>query len=162
MQVRHPGVPPTHAEAARFAPPALTRREDEVLRLIALGNCNKEIAATVGISPRTVKFHITNLLLKFGVSSRLEANDPPFINTTPDWTDELGYHDCNGLCHPPVMNWTTSPQCNVGSMEIDFADQEIRFGAPSGSPGSGERVMHDAHTRWQNCGDHVDPLSPVD
>ena len=72
MQVRYPGVPPTRAEAACSAPPALTRREDEVLRLIARGSCNKAIAATVGISPRTVKFHMTNLLLKFGVASRLE------------------------------------------------------------------------------------------
>jgi DNA-binding NarL/FixJ family response regulator len=50
----------------------LTPREEEVLRLLTLGQCNKEIAAAMRITLRTVKYHMTNLLLKFGVTSRLE------------------------------------------------------------------------------------------
>jgi LuxR family transcriptional regulator, maltose regulon positive regulatory protein len=50
----------------------LTQREEEVLSLITLGKCNKEIAAAMGISPRTVAFHLANVFVKFGATSRLE------------------------------------------------------------------------------------------
>jgi len=52
-------------------PPAgLTRRELEVLRLIALGETNKAIAASLVISEHTVARHVQNMLLKLGFSSR--------------------------------------------------------------------------------------------
>jgi DNA-binding NarL/FixJ family response regulator len=49
----------------------LTSREREVLRL--LGTTNKEIAATLGISERTVKFHVTSIFNKLGAESRAQA-----------------------------------------------------------------------------------------
>jgi len=49
----------------------LTDREREVLRL--LGQSNKEIAATLGISERTVKFHVTSIFNKLGAESRAQA-----------------------------------------------------------------------------------------
>jgi DNA-binding NarL/FixJ family response regulator len=49
----------------------LSQREREVLRL--LGNSNKEIAATLGISERTVKFHVTSIFNKLGADSRAQA-----------------------------------------------------------------------------------------
>jgi two-component system, NarL family, response regulator YdfI len=52
---------------------ALTGRETEVLRMIADGLANKEIAWRLGISEHTVKFHVTALLGKLGASSRAEA-----------------------------------------------------------------------------------------
>lgn len=51
----------------------LTAREREVLRLISEGLGNKEIAARLGISENTVKFHTSSILGKFGASSRTEA-----------------------------------------------------------------------------------------
>jgi NarL family two-component system response regulator YdfI len=51
----------------------LTPREHEVLRLLALGLANKEIAARLNISEHTVKFHVAAILGKLGASSRTEA-----------------------------------------------------------------------------------------
>lgn len=51
----------------------LTRRELEVLSLLAAGQSNKEIAETQSVSPNTVKFHVRNLFEKLGVHSRSQA-----------------------------------------------------------------------------------------
>ena len=51
----------------------LTPRETEVLRMIAEGLGNKEIASKLGISDHTVKFHISSILAKLGASNRAEA-----------------------------------------------------------------------------------------
>jgi DNA-binding CsgD family transcriptional regulator len=51
----------------------LTRRELSVLRLVAHGLANKEIASELGISAHTVKYHLASLLAKLGVHSRTEA-----------------------------------------------------------------------------------------
>ncbi len=51
----------------------LTMREKEVLRLIARGNSNKEIAASLQISEKTVKNHVTNILQKLHLSDRTQA-----------------------------------------------------------------------------------------
>jgi DNA-binding NarL/FixJ family response regulator len=52
---------------------ALTRRELEVLRTLANGSGNKEIADQLGISDNTVKFHIAQIMAKLGAHSRTEA-----------------------------------------------------------------------------------------
>jgi len=51
----------------------LTRREREVLQMLAAGLANKEIAARLAISDHTVKFHIASILGKLGASTRTEA-----------------------------------------------------------------------------------------
>jgi DNA-binding CsgD family transcriptional regulator len=53
-------------------PIKLTRREEEVLGGIMRSQSNKEIAATLNLSERTVKFHVSSLLSKFGVRGRME------------------------------------------------------------------------------------------
>lgn len=50
----------------------LTERENEVLTLILDGKTNKEIAATMCVGESTVKYHVGNILSKYGVSSRAE------------------------------------------------------------------------------------------
>jgi len=51
----------------------LTPREREVLRLVAGGRSNKEIARTLTIAERTAKFHVTSLLNKLGAENRTQA-----------------------------------------------------------------------------------------
>jgi len=51
----------------------LTERETEVLRELALGKSNKEIAAALVIAEKTVRTHVSNILAKLGVSSRTQA-----------------------------------------------------------------------------------------
>ena len=52
---------------------SLTRRELEVLQMLAAGLSNKEIAARLSISEHTVKFHVASILGKLGAASRTEA-----------------------------------------------------------------------------------------
>ena len=51
----------------------LTRRESEVLRQLALGLSNKEIAQALEISYETVKEHVQHILRKLGVADRTQA-----------------------------------------------------------------------------------------
>jgi DNA-binding NarL/FixJ family response regulator len=55
------------------APADLTARELDVLRLVGAGRANKEIAARLGISERTARTHVSNILGKLGVTSRTQA-----------------------------------------------------------------------------------------
>jgi len=52
--------------------PALTAREREVLEHIVRGQGNRDVAEDLHVTVRTVKYHVTNLLQKFGVTSRVE------------------------------------------------------------------------------------------
>jgi DNA-binding NarL/FixJ family response regulator len=64
---------PVTTEHRRGSPaPALTPRELEVLRLLARGNTNRQIAQVLGISVRTVENHRANLMGKLGLASRVE------------------------------------------------------------------------------------------
>jgi DNA-binding NarL/FixJ family response regulator len=51
----------------------LTAREIEVLRMLAEGLANKEIASQLGITDHTIKFHISSILGKLGAATRTEA-----------------------------------------------------------------------------------------
>ena len=76
----HRGEPALHPDIARKLMEHLTRDEDEltmreteVLRLIARGKSNKEIAAALEISEKTVKTHVSNILQKLHLSDRTQA-----------------------------------------------------------------------------------------
>ncbi|WP_319055437.1 helix-turn-helix domain-containing protein, partial [Streptomyces europaeiscabiei] len=51
----------------------LTGREHDVLRLVAVGRTNRQIAEELFISPKTASVHVSNILAKLGVSGRGEA-----------------------------------------------------------------------------------------
>ena len=54
------------------APVGLTPRELQVYELVVKGKCNKEVAVALGMSTRTVRFHLSNIFLKAAVTSRIE------------------------------------------------------------------------------------------
>jgi DNA-binding CsgD family transcriptional regulator len=65
--------PPTTTSAGDRSPDAFTRRERDVLALLAANQMDQEIAAALFLSPRTVNWHVRSILAKLGVSSRREA-----------------------------------------------------------------------------------------
>jgi DNA-binding CsgD family transcriptional regulator len=67
-------LPPATAGQPRPAVPfGLTPREMEVLRLVTAGRSNQQIAAELFISPKTASVHVSRILDKLGVTSRVEA-----------------------------------------------------------------------------------------
>src|ERR687895_647353 len=54
-------------------PENLTERETEVLKLVARGSANKQIASDLFVSEKTVKAHVSSILMKLGVQSRTQA-----------------------------------------------------------------------------------------
>jgi DNA-binding NarL/FixJ family response regulator len=74
---RELGAKPLLDELGSSAEPAgvstLTARETEVLRLLAEGRTNRQLARELYISEKTVSVHVSNILAKLGVRSRTEA-----------------------------------------------------------------------------------------
>jgi DNA-binding NarL/FixJ family response regulator len=71
-----PAVARTLVAASRrpSAPePSLTAREREVIALVAAGHTNQQIATRLGVSERTARTHVSNILTKLGLSSRTQA-----------------------------------------------------------------------------------------
>lgn len=60
-------------QATHELPEALTEREMDVLKILAQGKTNKEIAGQLFITERTVKFHVSSILGKLGAGNRTEA-----------------------------------------------------------------------------------------
>jgi DNA-binding NarL/FixJ family response regulator len=69
-------LPPTLSLISRGAqdPPELTRRELEILQLVARGHSNAEAARILWVTEQTVKFHLSNVYRKLNVSNRTEAS----------------------------------------------------------------------------------------
>lgn len=72
VEAAFPASAPASRPLPELAEP-LTRRESEVLQMLAAGLGNKEIAARLAISEHTVKFHVASILGKLGAESRTEA-----------------------------------------------------------------------------------------
>jgi DNA-binding NarL/FixJ family response regulator len=54
-------------------PEELTEREAEILKLLARGKANKQIASALFVEVKTVKAHVSSILRKLGVQSRTQA-----------------------------------------------------------------------------------------
>jgi len=61
----------------------VSRREQEVLDCILQGFTNKEIAAKLNVAERTVKFHVSSLLAKYGVSDRVALSREASLSRMP-------------------------------------------------------------------------------
>jgi DNA-binding NarL/FixJ family response regulator len=66
-------LPAGPADAQRPGVLSLTARETEVLRLVAAGRSNRDIAAELFISGKTASVHVSNIMAKLGAASRTEA-----------------------------------------------------------------------------------------
>jgi len=93
----------------------LSKREQEVLKLVLQAKSNKQIALSLAISIRTVEFHLKNVYAKFEVSSRIELILKLGYATGAAKVEELGYSTVdkreetteNGGKLNPHMDWTT-------------------------------------------------------
>jgi two-component system NarL family response regulator len=63
----------TRSDKVQYPSPTLTNRELEVLKLVAKGMSNREVADQLFISDNTVKNHVRNILEKLHLHSRMEA-----------------------------------------------------------------------------------------
>jgi DNA-binding CsgD family transcriptional regulator/pimeloyl-ACP methyl ester carboxylesterase len=68
-----PGMPSTAAGHSVPPPHSLSRRELEVLRWLAAGETNRQIARRLGLSPHTIERHVANLYRKIGARGRADA-----------------------------------------------------------------------------------------
>jgi DNA-binding NarL/FixJ family response regulator len=83
IRAAHDGGSPLDPKAARVlldrqrsspgSPAKMSEREVEVLRLVAAGKANKNIARELGIAERTVKAHLTSIFQRIGVTDRTQA-----------------------------------------------------------------------------------------
>jgi DNA-binding NarL/FixJ family response regulator len=77
----------------------LSQREAEVLQLLAQGSANKEIGSQLGIAEKTVKTHVSSILGKLGVQSRMQAALYAVrVGLVP--LDQLGEADTTGKVQP--------------------------------------------------------------
>ena len=94
----------------------LSEREKEVVQLLLQGKSNKLIALSLGISVRTVEFHLKNVYVKFQVSSRIELILKLVDTTGGAKTGKLGYSTVYDLGknaenrdgHNSQMDWVIS------------------------------------------------------
>ena len=93
-----------------------SRREKEVIGFLLQGKSNKQIALALGISNRTVEFHLKNIYTKYQVGSRIELV-LKLVNTTGGTkAEQLGYSTVDGAGENtdnrdrlnPRMGWTAS------------------------------------------------------
>jgi DNA-binding CsgD family transcriptional regulator len=90
----------------------LSQREKEVVNLLMQGKTNKEIAFSLGISIRTVEFHLKNVYTKLHVSSRIELILKQGNATGNAITEKLGYstvvklgESTHNIDKNPQLNW---------------------------------------------------------
>jgi DNA-binding CsgD family transcriptional regulator len=93
------------------SPVKLTRREEEVLEGVMRSLANKEIAATLNLSERTVKFHVSSLLSKFRVRGRMELVREASRNSIGPMPMTMPLAPREGRSYGPVSaNYSNAPR----------------------------------------------------
>lgn len=78
----------------------VSRREQEVLDCIVQGLANKEIATKLNVAERTVKFHVSSLLAKFGVTDRVALSREAALSRVPTITGQFSPDTLFGFSIP--------------------------------------------------------------
>ena len=116
----HPGIP----EADRLG---LTSREFEVLRLVAAGRSNREIAGELFISAKTASVHVSNILSKLRVAGRGEAAATAhrlrLFDSFPPWSGTLAPAHCVLRTALPVgaenrIHGSDQQSCSLGALSV--------------------------------------------
>ncbi|HVS88209.1 MAG TPA: helix-turn-helix transcriptional regulator [Candidatus Acidoferrum sp.] len=99
-------------------PIKLTRREEEVLGGVMRSLANKEIAAMLNLSERTIKFHVSSLLAKFGVRGRMELAREASRKALPSASMPLaiGTHDAENFTPRPHSYRVAARKASVVSL----------------------------------------------
>jgi DNA-binding CsgD family transcriptional regulator len=92
----------------------VSRREQEVLDCILQSLANKEIAAKLNVAERTVKFHVSSLLAKFGVSDRVALGREASLGRMPSLSSS-GQLTPESLFGFPVRAHQTTPEDSPAS-----------------------------------------------
>lgn len=122
--------------------PQLSNREQEVVQLLLEGKSNKLIALALGVSDRTVEFHLKNIYAKFQVSTRMElvlklqeatdwpATEKPGISTVAERQKNAKNRD------NPVQYWVTSLREAVSKIGKEIQMTSSRNSTTSGETGT--------------------------
>ncbi len=100
----------------------LTRRELEILRLVAEGRPNREVAKILWVTDQTIKFHLANIYKKLGVRNRIEASHWAIARglVRPQPPDESDDEPGTGVREPrrPIKPWLS------GGAVVDPPEEE--------------------------------------
>jgi len=88
----------------------LTQREKEIWSLLAEGHSNKVIAQTTCVAEQTVKFHLTRLYVKLGVTNRTEAAAQWWQARAASW------QCCGNSIYTPFCPWCGAKMSVVGAV----------------------------------------------
>jgi DNA-binding CsgD family transcriptional regulator len=106
----------------------VSRREQEVLDCILQGMSNKEIASRLNVAERTVKFHVSSLLAKFGVTDRVALSREASLGRLPQFS-ALGHVAPETLFGFPIRLPQTVPESASAPASIERAPAPPREAA---------------------------------
>ncbi len=107
----------------------LTNREQEVVHLLLAGKSNKEIAAALVVSERTVEFHLQNIYQKFQVTSRVELVLKLRPSTVAD-TEKL----VDNSSMPVSAGWVATLKATAAKINKEFAMESLSSTPMSAPP----------------------------
>jgi DNA-binding CsgD family transcriptional regulator len=113
----------------------VSRREQEVLDCIVQGFTNKEVAAKLNVAERTVKFHVSSLLAKFGVTDRVALSREASLGRMPSHSSASPLTP-DSLFAVSVRGQQTAPEYSPAS-----ATQERSGAPPREAPRNRNRLL---------------------
>ena len=111
----------------------VSRREQEVLDCILQGSSNKEIAAKLNVAERTVKFHVSSLLAKFGVADRIALSREASLGRLPQFSSL-------GQVSPETLFGFSIRSQQAVSEPVSVAERAAEV-APREAPGARNRLL---------------------